>query len=118
MFEWFKKVFCTKNDREIKRVRPIVTQINELETGLQKHGEILVEHEAAVRFHVDRIGKHEHALADFEEAGADDELLLRAKKHRVEAEQHLRQRDLHEKTKHAHHALMAEWTRILKQAAI
>ncbi len=36
MFDLFKKVFGTKNDREVKRLRPIVDQINQLETGLQK----------------------------------------------------------------------------------
>src|SRR5690348_7535661 len=36
MFDWFKRVFGTKNDREVKRLRPIVDQINKLETGLQK----------------------------------------------------------------------------------
>ncbi len=30
-----KKVFGTKNDREIKRLRPVIAKINEIETGLQ-----------------------------------------------------------------------------------
>ena len=35
MFDWFKKVFGTKNDREVKKLRPLVVQINEIEAGLQ-----------------------------------------------------------------------------------
>src|ERR1041384_2940520 len=30
-----KKVFGSKNDREVKKMRPIVARINEIETGLQ-----------------------------------------------------------------------------------
>jgi len=36
MFGWFKKLFGTKNDREVKRLRPLVARINEIEAGLQK----------------------------------------------------------------------------------
>ena len=32
----FKKIFGTKNDRELKRLWPLVGKINELEAGLQK----------------------------------------------------------------------------------
>ncbi|HEU6448395.1 MAG TPA: preprotein translocase subunit SecA [Verrucomicrobiae bacterium] len=32
----FKKIFGSKNDREVRRLWPLVRQINELETGLQK----------------------------------------------------------------------------------
>ncbi|MEY4386677.1 MAG: hypothetical protein RLY20_1960 [Verrucomicrobiota bacterium] len=35
MFSLFKRVFGTKNDREVKKIRPIVARINELEAGLQ-----------------------------------------------------------------------------------
>ncbi|NOS70970.1 MAG: preprotein translocase subunit SecA [Verrucomicrobia bacterium] len=35
MFDWFKKVFGTKNDREVKKLRPLVVRINEIEAGLQ-----------------------------------------------------------------------------------
>jgi preprotein translocase subunit SecA len=31
----FKKVFGSKNDREVRRLRPLVARINEIETGLQ-----------------------------------------------------------------------------------
>jgi preprotein translocase subunit SecA len=34
-----KKVFGSKNDREVKRMRPIVARINEIETGLQSLSE-------------------------------------------------------------------------------
>jgi preprotein translocase subunit SecA len=36
MFGLFKKVFGTKNDREVRRLRPLVARINEAEQGLQK----------------------------------------------------------------------------------
>ncbi|MGA2246798.1 MAG: preprotein translocase subunit SecA [Verrucomicrobiota bacterium] len=36
MVTFFRKIFPTKNDRDVKRIRPIVAQINELEVGLQK----------------------------------------------------------------------------------
>src|SRR5262245_12420507 len=35
MFNWFKQVFGTKNDREVKKLRPMVARINEVEAGLQ-----------------------------------------------------------------------------------
>ena len=35
MFGFFKKIFGTKNDRELKKLWPIVRQINEIEAGLQ-----------------------------------------------------------------------------------
>jgi preprotein translocase subunit SecA len=35
MFAWFKKVFGTKNDREVRKLRPLVARINEIEAGLQ-----------------------------------------------------------------------------------
>jgi len=33
---FFRKIFPTKNDREVKKIRPVVAQINEIEVGLQK----------------------------------------------------------------------------------
>ena len=33
---FFRKIFPTKNDRDVKKIRPIVAQINEIEAGLQK----------------------------------------------------------------------------------
>ena len=30
-----KKIFGSKNEREVKKIRPIVTRINEVEAGLQ-----------------------------------------------------------------------------------
>src|SRR6266498_2145225 len=35
MFGWFKRFFGTKNEREVKKLRPLVAKINELEAGLQ-----------------------------------------------------------------------------------
>ena len=35
MFAWFKRIFGTKNDREVKKLRPLVVRINEIEAGLQ-----------------------------------------------------------------------------------
>ena len=32
----FRKIFPTKNDRDVKRIRPIVARINDIEAGLQK----------------------------------------------------------------------------------
>src|ERR1035437_3103400 len=32
----FRKIFPTKNDRDVKKIRPVVAQINEIEAGLQK----------------------------------------------------------------------------------
>lgn len=32
----FRKIFPTKNDRDVKKIRPVVTRINEIEAGLQK----------------------------------------------------------------------------------
>jgi preprotein translocase subunit SecA len=36
MFGWFKKIFGTKNDREVRRLRPLVAKINEIEAGLSR----------------------------------------------------------------------------------
>ena len=36
MVKLFRKIFPTKNDRDVKRIYPVVAQINELEAGLQK----------------------------------------------------------------------------------
>jgi preprotein translocase subunit SecA len=33
---FFRKIFPTKNDRDVKKIRPVVAQINEIEAGLQK----------------------------------------------------------------------------------
>ena len=33
---FFKAIFGSKNDREVKKIRPLVARINELELGLQK----------------------------------------------------------------------------------
>ena len=35
MFAWFKRIFGTRNDREVKKLRPLVARINEIEAGLQ-----------------------------------------------------------------------------------
>jgi len=34
MFGWFKRIFGTKNDREVRKLRPLVSKINEIEAGL------------------------------------------------------------------------------------
>ena len=36
MVKLFRKIFPTKNDRDVKKIYPVVAQINELELGLQK----------------------------------------------------------------------------------
>ena len=36
---WFRKIFGTKNDRELKTLRPRVAQINAFEAELQKGSE-------------------------------------------------------------------------------
>jgi preprotein translocase subunit SecA len=36
MVTLFRKIFPTKNDRDVKKIRPVVAQINEIEAGLQK----------------------------------------------------------------------------------
>ena len=33
---FFRKIFPTKNDRDVKKIRPVVAKINELEAGLQQ----------------------------------------------------------------------------------
>jgi len=33
---FFRKIFPTKNDRDVKKIRPVVDQINKIELGLQK----------------------------------------------------------------------------------
>ena len=33
---FFRKIFPTKNDRDVKKIRPVVARINEIELGLQK----------------------------------------------------------------------------------
>ena len=33
---FFKAIFGSKNDRDVKKIRPVVARINELEAGLQK----------------------------------------------------------------------------------
>ncbi len=33
---FFRKIFPTKNDRDVKKIRPVVARINEIEAGLQK----------------------------------------------------------------------------------
>jgi preprotein translocase subunit SecA len=33
---FFRKIFPTKNDRDVKKIRPVVAQINQIEAGLQK----------------------------------------------------------------------------------
>ena len=33
---FFRKIFPTKNDRDVKKIRPVVDRINEIEAGLQK----------------------------------------------------------------------------------
>ena len=43
----FKKLIGTKNDREIKRLRPVVAQINELETALQSQPEDVLRQKTA-----------------------------------------------------------------------
>ena len=32
----FKSIFGSKNDRDVKKIRPVVVKINEIEAGLQK----------------------------------------------------------------------------------
>ena len=32
----FKAIFGSKNDRDVKKIRPVVARINEIEAGLQK----------------------------------------------------------------------------------
>ncbi|HEY2329774.1 MAG TPA: preprotein translocase subunit SecA, partial [Verrucomicrobiae bacterium] len=33
---FFKAIFGSKNDRDVKKIRPVVARINEIEAGLQK----------------------------------------------------------------------------------
>jgi hypothetical protein len=58
--------------------------------------------------------EHEHALAEFERGGPGDELLVMAKSHKENAEQHAQQREGHERLKKRHHTVVAHWSLLLK----
>ena len=35
-FDWLKKIIPSKNDRELKKMQPMVDRINSLESGIKK----------------------------------------------------------------------------------
>ena len=73
---------------------------------LNRYAETIAVHQAETSAHTRAIQAHEHALAQFEQRGQEDDILAFAKKHRAEAARHEQQRQTHATIKQRHHALM------------
>src|SRR4051794_24762133 len=65
---FFKKIFGTKNERELKKLRPLVAKINEIEAGLQSAGEdVLRQKTAAWKEELSKIEDHAQLKQRLEE---------------------------------------------------
>ncbi len=117
--QWVSEAALWQEEVELwhKQGDKALADLTRLETVLRQHARVLAEHAAAVKNQVERVRQHEHALADFEEGGRGDELLLLAKKHRAEAATHAQQRDAHRQIKQHHHAAMSAWNQVVKELA-
>lgn len=95
-------------------LKEVLAAIGKLDTAIHAHQEALRVHAAAVRCYEQNLAEHEHALADYERGGAGADLIPLVKAHHEEAGRHSQQRDAHERIKKHHHAVMAQWSKLLR----
>jgi septal ring factor EnvC (AmiA/AmiB activator) len=113
--EWNSEQICWRNDlrswqHELANARE---ELKQIEAALKDHETTLQKHGSAVRLSEQEMDAHEHALTEFEQGGAGDELLAMIQKHRQEASLHAEQRAAHERLKRQHHAVVARLRHVL-----
>jgi hypothetical protein len=88
-----------------------------LEAPLNRLAASIQAREEAVNQHIQKVRAHEHSVAEFERTGKGDalQLLALAKAHKAEAADHARQREIHERLKREHYAIMAHWNLLLRE---
>ena len=98
-------------------------EIDESLDELGKLEDALHAHRANLQIHLDTFmagekeqEAHEHALAEFERGDTRNELqlLAMAKAHKKHADEHVQQRQAHERLKKLHHTMMAHWALLFK----
>ena len=95
----------------------IRAQLKDLESALTKHEETLRQHAASIRLDEEKIGVHEHALAEFERGGEGADLPSFVPNHQQEAERHSNHRAKHEELKRIHHTFVARWRLLVQSLA-
>lgn len=83
--------------------------LEQLKTALVCHDQALQKHAEELDRECTRLGRHEHALAEYEGGGAGEELVALAQAHRDELARQDERRSVHERIKRHHHSLMAQW---------
>ncbi|MCB1234106.1 MAG: preprotein translocase subunit SecA, partial [Verrucomicrobiae bacterium] len=78
MFQWFlKKIIGSKNQREIRRILPVVARINEIEAQLQQQPErVLQEKTAGWKAHLDRYNERIELFNERKLAALEADALL------------------------------------------
>lgn len=92
-----------------KDVEVALKEIARVEQALRDHEKELEIHAAAIKLYGQKVGEHEHAIAQFEKGGAGEDLPELAGGHAGEEGHQRQQRETHERLKQKHHVIMAYW---------
>jgi len=96
---------------ELETARAIVGRIS---GALQAHETMLQRHAAVIRLNEQLPAAHEHVLQRQEQGTCGCGILPTGEQHFREASKHAELKHVHEQTKRNHHAIMAEWKRLLR----
>lgn len=89
-------------------------QVKGLEGTFRAHREAMLDHLNAIATEGLTHSEHAQALAEFEQGGQGNGLLLMAKAHKKHASTHAKQQNAHERLKRYHHTLLAHLSSLLK----
>ena len=106
---WFSENSLWRDDLSSwqREVQDAIRQLGTLSGTLEKHGEKLRQHAAAIRLHEQRQAEHECALARFEQGETGQELIGMARAHHDESTKQAELRNLHETLKRRQHEMIA-----------
>jgi hypothetical protein len=106
---WEKDVRQWRDDLEAWKLELVESQrdVMRLQEAMTNHAQALESHTAGLLKEEAEWTAHEDALAEYERGGAGAELLPMVAQHQDELSQHRNSRDIHEKLKRQHYAMMA-----------
>ncbi len=92
-----------------REINEAIQDLPRVELGLKAYAKKLQKHAASIRLYEQDFTVHEDTLAEFERGEIPEELVVQARDHGQESEQHRAQRKSHEKIKKQQRKLVSKW---------
>lgn len=93
----------------------MVKDLHGIETALSHHEATLAVHAGSIRLYQQDFGEHEHAIAVAEQTGNAPPTADVPRTHEEERAAQARLREAHDRLKHLHQALLANWAGFMEK---